>query len=352
MLTMPTSSSLARCPLFGTCGGCQYQDIPYAQELQLKEQSLRDGFAQSGLHDDGLIWSKIVASPKEYNYRSRLDMKFLKTRNGEVFMGFSPAARYRVVPVESCSLAMEPVSDFLPELKRQAAAKLPGHYRNANLVVKTGDDGRVFWGGIGRRSLRMKPEDYLWTEATGRRIFYSLDTFFQANLSILGALIQVIENLGVLNKATTLYDFYGGVGLFAVSLYDKVKEVALVEENPFSAELARFNAAHHGLDRLCVLNGCLEDEGPRLAEGMAHQRPVIIIDPPRKGLSPTAASWVSSLTRPRHCLYLSCDAQSLIRDLGIFQKNDWRIERVIPFDFFPKTRHTETLAVLSRKGSL
>jgi len=194
------------CPVFGECGGCHYQDVPYRKELRIKE-SLLEGLLQDALPDlADSVFEAIVPSPQPYHYRNRLDLKLLRTRNKEIFVGFSPEGRYRVIPVESCAIARQEISDFLPELKRQAIAKLPAKYRMASLVVRTGERGEVHWGGIGRRSLQLDEKDYFYTEIEGRKIFYSLDTFFQANLSILPLLMERIKALNVLNKRTSFYE--------------------------------------------------------------------------------------------------------------------------------------------------
>jgi len=339
-----TDTASPVCPLFTQCGGCQYQDIPYTRELEIKQDRLRALFAEQGeVPADAL--QKIVPSPRRLHYRSRLDMKFLKTRKQGVCMGFSPLGRYRVVEVRACPLAMQPISDFLPMLKQAAIKILPPKYRNANLVVKTGDDGRVFWGGIGRRSLRMRPQDYLWTEINGRRVFYSLDTFFQANLSILPVLMDRIRGLGILNRETVFYDLYGGVGLFGLCLSDAVSKVVLVEENPHAVRLAEYNRAYHGLENFQIIIGRVEDVFPGL--DLARQRPTVgLIDPPRKGLGPDRDRLAQILKPLNFLLYLSCQPQALAEDWNTLRRAGWQTLKIIPFDFFPCTQHLETLLVM------
>jgi len=292
----------------------------------------------------------IVPSPQPYHYRSRMDIRLLKTRSGEVLTGFSPVNRNRIVSADTCAIAMTPIADFLPALRVEARGKLPERYRNANLVVKTGDDGRIFWGGIGRRSLAMEEKDYLWTVVKGIKIFYSLDVFFQANLSILPLVIERVEQLGILDKDTVLFDLYGGVGLFGLCLYRHVKEVRLIEENKYAVKLAEHNMRFHGFDHFKILSGTVEDH---LAGVLADSglKPVAIIDPPRQGLSEQVSRALAGARHLRHLLYLSCDPRSLARDLNIFQQDGWEITRIIPFDFFPKTHHLETLAVLRPRSS-
>ena len=336
------------CPLFGQCGGCQYQNLDYKEECRRKSETLQQ-LLISSLQRDALPFDPIVPSPREYHYRCRLDMKLLKTRSGDVYMGFSPNGKNRVVEAAACPIALPAVSDFLPELKRQALARLPAKYRNANLVVKSGDDGRVFWGGIGRRSLRMAEKDYLWTVVRGKRIYYSLDNFFQANLSILPALMEYIVNLGVLGPDISFFDLYGGVGLFGIALYDQVKEVILVEENVYATRCAVYNAAMSGCDRFAVITDRLENVPFSQAAGGDAQRQVAVIDPPRKGLDPQVATALARDKPFRHLMYLSCQMDSLARDLQIFLAHEWTINKITPFDFFPKTRHLETFVLLSSR---
>ena len=335
-----------RCPVFGECGGCQFLDIAYEEELLLKERMLRELFFKASIPTDIIL--PIQPSPKEYHYRCRLDMKFLKIKSGEMFMGFSPARGFKVVEVEDCLIAMEPVASFLPQLKKQACEKIPVKYRNANLTVKTGDDGRVFWGGIGRRSLRMDPDDYLWTDIEGIRIFYSLDTFFQANLSILPQLMSVIRSIGILGQGKTFFDLYGGVGLFGLCFSKDVERVVLIEENIHSVGCARHNVVYNHIENMEIIEGRVEEKLPSVISGISHEHSIAMIDPPRAGLSKEARAILNTCL-PGHLFYLSCNPQTLIRDLTELVNNaGWELVCAIPFDFFPRTRHLETLVLLKR----
>lgn len=338
------------CPVFGVCGGCQYQDIPYSLELKQKEEGIRRVLRQYLDIDEGLF-EPIVASPRPYGYRNRLDLKLARTRDRGILLGFTPKAGCGIVPVEGCLIADKSISDFIVELKEQAVSRLPKAYRQANIVVRTGDDGRVLWGGIGRRSCRVAAADYLWTEINGKKIFYSLETFFQANLVILPRLFQRMEALGLWGPQTILYDLYAGVGLFGVTLADKVGHVILVEECPSSVRLARYNAAYHQWQNLKIVEGRVEDILPALLQQDTQTEKIAIIDPPRAGLSPAALRAITAAREFRCILYLSCSPETLGRDLAGFVREEWQIKKMIPFDFFPRTRHVETLVVLEIKKS-
>lgn len=334
------------CPVFGECGGCQFQDIAYCDELAIKEENLKQLFVDTGLSIKEFL--PIVSSPQEYHYRCRLDVKFLKIKSGEMFMGFTPVEGFEVVQVESCPIAMKSISDFLPMLRKEACEKIPAKYRNANLTIKAGSDGRIFWGGIGKRSLRMNKEDFFWTELQDKRIFYSLESFFQANLSILPKLMDTIRSFDVLSKRKTFFDLYGGVGLFGVCFADDVKDVILIEENIYAIQCAKHNVEYNGLKNFQILEGRMEDEFPKMLDQADHSKAVAMIDPPRAGLSEAVRKMFGTLKNLDTLIYLSCKPDTLVRDLKDLTSFGWNISKIIPFDFFPKTRHLEALVLLSR----
>lgn len=335
------------CPVFGECGGCLYQDLPYAQELRVKGEILkRLLWEEAGV--DSSLFQEVVASPEEYHYRHRLDLNLRRIKSGELLMGFMAEGRQKVVSLESCAIARREISDFLPELKRQAFAKLPADYRVASLCIKTGDDGRVLWGGIGRRSLRLSEKDYLFTEVWGKKIFYSMETFFQNNLSILPKFFERLLEMEDFRPDTVFLDLYSGVGLFSVILSDIVKKVVMVEESLPSVQMSRFNVAYHGIQNAEISLAKVEDELPRVLAETDAERCIALVDPPRKGLAPGACEALSRNQDLRTLFYLSCQPESLARDLKSFLKEGWRVSQVTPFDFFPKTKHLETLVLLKR----
>ncbi len=340
---MESEKETPLCAVFGTCGGCAHQDVTYSKELEIKEGKLRQ-LLKMKLNFKDEAFDSIVASPKHYHYRQRLDLT-LKRSKGEILFGFQSPATRHMVSIETCPIAMKPVADFVPQLRAEACAKLPADYRTANLVVRTGDDGRVLWGGIGRRSLVMKEADYFWTEIESHRIYYSLETFFQANLSILPLVIQKIRSLVKIDKETLFLDLYAGVGLFGLCFAGEAAKVMMIEDCTGSVQLARYNVAQRGLQNVEIFSRRMEDELGRL-ENNGFKSTVAMIDPPRAGLSPKVSEALSDAKYLESLLYLSCHPESLARDLEVFVKKGWRVERVVPFDFFPRTSHLETLVLL------
>lgn len=334
-----------QCVVFGQCGGCLYQDVIYAKELDIKEKYLRKYLREELSISDEII-SSIEASPRDYHSRSRLDLTMRRYRNGEIEMGFQLPESKRLVSIHECAISIEAISDFLPTLYQQASEKLPAKYKTANLVIKTGDDGRVCWGGIGKGSLRVTEEDYLWTEIKGRKIHYSLDTFFQANLSILPKLIERMESLIPDDAKQVFLDLYSGVGLFGLALAPQFQKVVMVEENPASTRIADYNIRKQGLENVQIHSGRVEDYLDEVLFYLKSDKPVAMIDPPRRGLSESVAKALVSARELYRLFYLSCHPESLVRDLKIFIEEGWKVLNITPFDFFPKTKHLETLVLL------
>lgn len=332
------------CPVFGECGGCAYQDLSYEDELKLKANNLRELF-ETAFGPLGDIVKPVVPSPDPYFYRHRLDITARKTREG-FLLGFQVEGARKIIEIDSCVISRKEISDFIPELKKQMVERWIEGYKNANLVVKTCDDGRVLWGGMGRRSLSLPEKDYLWTEIHGKRIFYSLDTFFQANLSILPTLMNHISKLAAFDSSVMFLDLYAGVGLFGVYFSDQIGKLVMIEDSASSVLVMKHNQNYHKLEHATLCQGRVEENLGAFLSESEWKRKIAIIDPPRKGLHPGVASHLAQAKQLEKLFYLSCSPETLVRDLKNFTQHGWKIESVLPFDFFPKTRHLETLVLL------
>lgn len=261
-------------------------------------------------------------------------------------LGFMSEGTRRLVDIESCSIARPEISEFLPALKKLASEKLPENYKSANLVVKTGEEGRIRWGGIGRRSLRLSEADYFWTQIEGKKIFYSLDTFFQANLGVLPKVIKTLRSFLNLTPDTHFLDLYAGVGLFWVVFASEVQRVWAVEESGSARQVAEFNRSYHRFSNVTLVEGRTEEKLDEILIESNGKPFAGIVDPPRKGLTSLALEKLTEARSIKPLVYISCNPAALVRDLEGFAKAGWRIDRVIPFDFFPRTRHLETLVRL------
>ncbi len=114
------------CPSFGVCGGCLFQDLSYKDELEVKHIWLKNLFQAR------LGWNRVepvVASPKEYHYRHRLDLKLARFKDGHGELGFTLPGRKRMMEIAECVIARRELSSFIPQLKLEAVKQLPADYR-------------------------------------------------------------------------------------------------------------------------------------------------------------------------------------------------------------------------------
>ena len=336
------------CPVFGQCGGCQYQDIPYAQELILKEAAFKEALAAK-LDIAALTLNPVVGSPKTYFYRNRLDLKLVRTRKGTIHVGYSPAHKGQILEIERCPIGIEKIADYIQTLRKDASENLPEKYRMANLTLRCGDGDKVFWGGIGRKSNHLSPENYFYFEFQGKKIYYSLDTFFQANLSILPLLAEKMRALPIWSPEAVVFDLYGGVGLLGLLIHDLVKGVINIEENAHAVSVADYNVKANAISNVATLEGRVENVLPGLLDNLDFEGNIIMVDPPRAGLTEKAVEHINGLTKVKHLLYLSCNPETLAQNLSGLAAGGWKISFVQPFDFFPRTRHLEALVILYRE---
>ena len=146
-------------------------------------------------------------------------------------------------------------------------------------------------------------------------------------------------------------DLYYGVGLFGIALADRAKEVVMIEEVGDSITLAQFNVNYHGLKHVKMLAGKVEARLPEVLAELGAKPCVALIDPPRGGLASSAIEALGAAKCLESLFYLSCSPESLARDLKHLAKVGWHVRKIMPFDFFPRTRHLETLAWLARSQS-
>ncbi len=109
--------------------------------------------------------------------------------------------------------------------------------------------------------------------------------------------------------------------------------------------MARHNAAYNKLENFDVFLGRVEDVLPKLLNLYQGHPKIIMVDPPRAGLSESTVGFLNALEGVEYMLYLSCDPESLSNNLQNLSKY-WKVQKIMPFDFFPKTKHIETLVLL------
>jgi len=364
------------CPLFGRCGGCQWQHLPYDEQGRWKERIFFDLLRrQAGVEEEVLL--PLVAAAGEWQYRSRAQFKCRQTGDGFV-MGFYRPGSHFVVDVPYCAIAAAPLNEALARFRRWLPVS-PCPERVPQVDMALDDEGAVrivvhllagdqrrlaeylgpraekagyslfFQSGrkeslarvTGREDLHILPQG-----AEGPRLAYGPGGFAQINLEQNRRLVAEVLDAASLTGSERILDLFCGMGNFSLPLARMAREVVGVEDYAPSIAKARENARRNGLSHA--------DFVARRAEGalrgLAGKKgfDLVLLDPPRTGAYPVVEELLKA--RPRRLIYVSCDPPTLARDLEPLLHNGYRVLRCRPFDLFPQTYHTESVTLLEWGG--
>ena len=319
------------CPYFWPCTGCQWQHISYEHQLELKRHMVLEAFGRvSGLEDVAVL--PTMPSPQELGYRNHARF----TIGPQGALGFVNSVTRRFVGIEACQIMDPAINETLATLQGHCAETTQLSIRRG---VNTGDgliQPKLVAAGI---SLETGQKSY--QEALGgRRFRISSPSFFQVNIPAAEAMFEHLRDALHLTGQELLVDAYAGVGTLAALFAPTVRRVVAIEESAAAVRDAEANLAD--LPNVEMRRGRTEDI---LAE--LDQTPdVVVLDPSRTGCHPRAIEALIRI-RPQRIGYVSCDADSLARDLALLTQRTFRVEEVLPVDLFPQTHHIECLALLS-----
>ena len=319
------------CPYFGSCTGCQWQHIDYQHQLTLKREMVAHALAQVGGFDDIQV-EPTLASPHRYSYRNHA--RFTVQKDGS--LGFVHRESRKFVPIDEC-LLMDP-------LINRTLVQLQGRCGETTQLSIRGGDGT---GDYLIQPTLKSPEisttsgqKYYRENLGGRDFRIAAASFFQVNSPQAEAMISLAKEGLNLPSDGLLVDAYAGVGTFAVLLAPYVSKVVAIEDSPSAVWDAEFNA--QGIDNITFIQGRTEE----ILGQMEDHPTALILDPPRVGCRPEALEAVGKL-HPRHVVYVSCEPESLARDLKHLCQVGFQIEKVQPIDMFPQTHHVECVVTLS-----
>jgi tRNA/tmRNA/rRNA uracil-C5-methylase (TrmA/RlmC/RlmD family) len=329
------------CPLFGRCGGCQYQNMRYDEQLEWKRRQVA-GLVE---HMAGLTLavSPVVGSPRPFGYRSKITPHFNAPRDGrELAIGFlRQGTRFEIVDVPRCEIATEPINARLAqarsEIRMRAAEGAFDRgatllFRDAGGTVTTGHEDRV-------------TEVVALGAGETLRLGFLAGDFFQNNPFLLPEFAAYVRDQARASGARYLVDAYCGSGLFALASARVFERVVGVEVSASSVAFARANAAANGIANASFLAA----DAAAIFSGLdfAGAETAVVIDPPRKGCDEAFLGQLMGFA-PRAVVYVSCDPATQMRDLRRFVSAGYTATAVQPFDLFPQTRHLECVITLAR----
>ena len=326
------------CPYFGECTGCQWQHLDYAGQLAAKREKVLDALARVG-GLEGVFVDETLPSGNRYGYRNHA--RFTVSRRGE--LGFVNRETRRFVRVENCLLMRPGINRILERLQDRCQ-------ETTQLSIRGGADNAdpaeefLVQPSLLNPAVTVATGQKRYVERVGEsRFVVSSPSFFQVNVEQAAQAAEVVREGLALGPGDVLLDAYTGVGTFAVLLAPYVGRVIAVEESSAAVADARENAA--AVSNVEFVLGRTEN-----VLGELSTRPdAVVLDPPRSGCQPQALARLVEQP-PQRVAYVSCDAETLARDLKILCAGGYTLDRVVPIDMFPQTHHVECVALLRCAG--
>ena len=331
------------CRYFGECTGCQWQHVAYERQLEMKREALADalrrvgGFEVGGPEAGGAGVGVLptLPSPDTLGYRNHA--RFTVSKHGGR-LGYVHKERRRHVEVEECLLMAPWINHALASLQGHAAETTQLSLRYG---VHTGD--YLLQPTFQNMDVPLASGQKHYHEALlGHRFRVSSPSFFQVSTRQAEQMAELVMGELRLDGWQTVVDAYAGVATFAVLMADRARRVVAVEESSAAVADARVNV--EGIPNVELRQARTEDVLSELAEGGVD---AVLLDPPRAGCMPGTLDALLDAP-PERVVYVSCDPETLARDLAVLTAGPFRIEQVRPVDMFPQTYHVEAVATLVR----
>jgi 23S rRNA (uracil1939-C5)-methyltransferase len=371
---------MKNCPYAKKCSGCQLQNLLYKEQLSMKQVKLIKLLGKF-CHVD-----EIIGMDDPYYYRNKIQSAFT-FKNGKLQSGLYQSATYKIVPVESCFLEAKGTDEILKTVRQLCPSfKIKAYDLNTGsgflrhvLIRKgflSGEIMVVFVTAKGdfksKRSfvnelLRRHPEittvvwnvnptstpimlgeysevlygnGYITDTLCGLTFRISPRSFYQVNPIQTEKLYTLAKEFASLTGKETVIDAYSGTGTIGMTLADGAKEVIGVEINSDAVKDAKENAKLNGIKNISF--------EATDAKNFNKSVDVAIIDPPRKGCMPIMLETLLRL-KPKRIVYVSCNAETLARDLKTLL-NEYQIASPLyPYNMFPRTSHVESVICLTQK---
>lgn len=365
------------CPIASQCGGCQLQHMAYKHQLNFKKKHVQD-LIQRSLHDEDIKVESIIGMEKPSHYRNKSIVPF----NDKGDYGFFRAHSHDIVPFETCLIQSDDADQILRSIQYFYQKNHIPFTNLRNVLIKKGFSSNeimvVFI--VRKKKIALKEElienlinlhpniksiqinvnnkednvvlgqdfeviygsDVITDHLDGLSFEISAQSFYQVNpvqtISLYHKAIEYAE----IKKTDTVLDLYCGIGTISLFAARLAKEVIGVEVIAEAIEDAKRNAQLNNLSNLSFICGDAKDAFSQLDKKVD----VVVVDPPRKGLSEDTIVSLLDLA-PQRLVYVSCDPGTLSRDL-VKLTEKYKIEKISCVDMFPHTFHVECVTLMSR----
>ena len=381
----------AGCPYAEVCGGCQFWHMDYEEERSLKAQRVKDALERIG--GVSLPALPILGAASVEGYRNKAQYP-VQPQKGRPVAGFYRYHSHEVVPIDRCRI-QDPVADAAKRLvvdwARECGVSAYDERTHTGLlrhifvrkgfatgqvivcIIVNGDSvpqreqlvRRLRDGIAGLTSvvlsINRKPGNVILgdefrtiygTDAIedvlcGLRFRLSPRSFYQVNHDQAERLYERAIAAAELNGTQTVLDLYCGTGTITLALARHAKRAIGVELVPQAIKDAWENARRNGIENAEFFCADAGEAAIRLAQEGTRPE-VIVVDPPRKGLSPDVIGAITQMA-PERVVYVSCDPATLARDVKLLTARGYALQSAEAVDMFPRTAHVETVVLLSRK---
>ncbi len=364
-VTAPSYAEAAPCPYAERCGGCQWQRVPYTMQETWKAGFIEDALLRiGGIPKDSYPFT-MHGSPDTLHYRNRVEVKWEVATDGSVRLGYFAKGSHDLVAIEKCWIADERINEVLqlclelkfPKRDRMFQTSLEFQVIADDRVLVSGQDIPAgFWQDF-KAAVEVHPaldtkvilnsNDFvLLEEWNGLRFHTRAGQFQQVNLPANGFLRGWVRDFARAHKVQCAVDLYCGSGNLSLALAQDGVQIFGVEAYAPSIEAAVHNTQ---MNRLNAQYATGDAQDIRQLFQNLPALDLLIVDPPRRGMA-EAVEPVIQLDAEL-IIYVSCDPNTLARDLKVMLAAGYGLEQVMGLDFFPQSYHVETVCVLKKNPS-
>ena len=343
---------LPLCPYFHSCGGCTFLNVEEYYINEWKEKRVEKALNKIGIKEKPEELIKL----NSLNYRNNIQ---LKVEAGK--LGFYSKKTNSLVPIKECLIAREEINEvikLLRDINLQGIdqVQIRCNFKGDTMVIVEGkvspeiistlyEKVSSLYEKHGRKFTHVFGEKYLEEEIEDLKFLLGPGSFFQVNHKVMNEMYFVGLTKLKIKEEDKILDLYSGIGTLTLLAARKAKEVTGVEYVEEATDLARKNAELNAMDNATFICGKAEEAIEKL-EGFNK----VIVDPPRKGMDKKVVEKIIDM-KPESILYISCNPDTLARDVQILTQEGYEVETVTPADMFPRGPHVECIALIQRVKS-
>ena len=322
----------APCQYYGACSGCQWQHVSYEAQLSAKQDRVIDSlFRVGGFINPNVL--PVLPSPDQLGYRNHA--RFTIKEHGS--LGFVNRETHRFVKIDTCMLMHPGINKLLGDLQGHCS-------ETTQLSIRAGEDTGDYLVQPTLKSTDIPivtGQKHYRDSIQGVEFRVASPSFFQVNNKQASNMALVVKDALSLKGTEVLLDAYAGVGTFAILLAPYASKVIAIEESSAAVADAKVNAENtHNVE---FILGKTEE----VLGDLDSVPDAVVLDPPRAGCQSAA---IDSLLRlyPENVVYVSCDPDTLARDLKMLCSGAYSIDSIQPLDMFPQTHHVENIVILKK----